>query len=165
MGHMSSTPEPTQTLAPLTRDRVTAALDARGMSYGFDEDGDVGGLWDGHLFYFFVNGDDDTVYLQVRGRWNRAVDRSEEDALVRTVNAWNTETIWPKAYVRVEDGVVNVHTEHTVDYSAGVSDAQVDLHLGCGVSTSLQLFRRLDQQYPEQAAAAKAETERLRAQR
>ena len=116
---------PQDGLAPLSRDRITACLEARGFNFGIDDDGDVGGVWDGHLFYFFVLGQSGE-YLQSRGRWNR---------------------------------VLGVYAEHTVDYEHGVSDQQVDLHLACSITTGLQLFEHLDESYPEQAAAAKAQQE------
>lgn len=153
----TSVPTP-PSLGPLNRDRVTAALDARDMRYGIDEDGDVGGYWDGHLFYFFLMGQNEE-YLQVRGRWNRAVAVAQLPAVMEIVNEWNATHLWPKAYVRAEDEVVGVYAEHTVDYEHGVADEQVDLQLACGISTALQLFEHLDEQYPAEAAAAKAQQE------
>ncbi len=149
---------PQEGLAPLSRDRITASLDARELNYGIDDDGDVGGVWDGHLFYFFVLGQKGE-YLQTRGRWNRVIGADHLDEVTRVVNAWNADRLWPKGYVRVEDDVLGVYAEHTVDYEHGVSDAQVDLHLACAISTSLQLFEHLDEKYPEQAAAARAQQE------
>jgi len=146
-------------LGPLSRDRITAALDGRELRYGVDEDGDVGGYWDGHLFYFFVLGSSGE-YLQVRGRWNRKVGVDQVPALLEIVNEWNADHLWPKGYVRVEDDVVGVYAEHTVDYEHGLSDAQVDQHLACGLSTGLQLFEHLDERYPAEAAAAQAEMDR-----
>lgn len=148
----------THALAPLARDRITAALDAREMQYGIDEDGDVGGYWDGHLFYFFIMGQHDE-YLQVRGRWNRKVGLDQLAPLLEIVNEWNASHLWPKGYVRAEDDVVGVYAEHTVDYEHGVADAQVDLQLACGISTALQLFAHIDEQYPDAVAAAAAEQE------
>ena len=151
----SAVPTP-PTLAPLSRDRVTAALDGRDMRYGIDDDGDVGGYWDGHLFYFFIMGQNEE-YLQVRGRWNRKVAVDQATPLLELVNEWNASHLWPKGYVRVEDDVVGVYVEHTVDYEHGLSDQQADLHLACGISTGLQLFEHLDEQYPAAAEAAKAQ--------
>ncbi|CAM5784677.1 type III secretion system chaperone family protein [Cellulomonas persica] len=145
-------------LEPLSKERVTACLDARGLNYGIDDDGDIGGYWDGHLFYFFLMGESGE-YLQARGRWNRKVAIDQLDALNRHVNEWNATRLWPKGYVRDEGDEVGVYAEHTVDYEHGVSDEQIDLQLACSVATSLQLFEYLDEQYPQQAAAAKAEQE------
>lgn len=146
-------------LAPLTHERITATLDKREMRYGVDDDGDIGGYWDGHLFYFFRLGENQE-YLQVRGRWNRPVPVTELDAVTRLVNDWNAQRLWPKGYVRSEDEHVGVYAEHTVDYEHGLTDEQLDVHLACAISTGLALFERLDEAYPEIAAAARAEHEK-----
>lgn len=140
----------------LSHQRIVDALDARDMRYGVDDDGDIGGYWDGHLFYFFRMGGAQE-YLQVRGRWNRKVGVDQFDRVVHLVNIWNQEKLWPKAYVRHEDQLVGVYAEHTVDYEHGVTDQQIDLHLACGITTALRLFEHLDEQFPAEAAAAKAE--------
>lgn len=146
-------------LAPLTSDRIKATLDSRGSQYGVDDDGDIGGYWDGHLFYFFLLGGS-SEYLQVRGRWNRKVSIDQIDALTRLTNAWNADKLWPKLYTRAEDDVVGVYAEHTVDYEHGLTDEQLDLHLACAIATSGQAFDQLDESYPVQAAEAKAQFER-----
>lgn len=149
------TTTPAGALPPLSAERITACLDAREMRYGIDDDGDVGGYWDGHLFYFFRIGQDQE-YLQVRGRWNRQVGLDELAAVSARVNDWNADRLWPKVYVRVEDDRLGVYAEHTVDYEHGLTDEQLDVHLACGISTALSFFETLDEAYPEQAAAAKA---------
>ncbi|AEE44257.1 YbjN domain-containing protein [Cellulomonas fimi] len=146
---------PAGVLAPLSAERITGYLDANGMRYGVDDDGDIGGYWDGHLFFFFRLGEGEEL-LQIRGRWNRRVEVSELDAMLRLVNDWNADRLWPKLYVRVEEDVLGVYAEHTVDYRHGVTDEQIDLHVTATFSTALAFFERLDEAYPEQAAAAKA---------
>jgi len=146
-------------LAPLSAERITGYLDAHDMRYGVDDDGDIGGYWDGHLFYFFRLGQN-SEYLQIRGRWNRQVAATDLDAMLRHTNAWNADRLWPKLYVRVEDDVLGVYAEHSVDYEHGLTDEQLDLHVASTFSTALAFFEHLDEAYPEQAAAAKAELER-----
>jgi hypothetical protein len=143
-------------LTPLTHDRITGVLDGRDMRYAVDDDGDIGGYWDGHLFYFFRMGQHQE-YLQVRGRWNRKIGLDQLERATALVNAWNADKLWPKGYVRVEDDVLGIYAEHTVDYEHGVTDQQIDLHLACGISTALQLFEHIDEAYPAEAAVAKAE--------
>ncbi len=82
-------------LEPLSRDRLTAVLDARELQYGIDDDGDVGGYWDGHLFYFFLMGGEGE-YLQTRGRWNREVGIERLAELTALVNTWNAEKLCPR---------------------------------------------------------------------
>jgi hypothetical protein len=142
-------------LGPLTHERVVRVLEARGYAYGVDSDGDVGGRWDDHVFYFLRIGRDREV-LQVRGRWNRSVPASELPGVLEEVNLWNTDTIFPKVYVRVEGDELGVYGELAVDYEHGVTDEQIDLHLGCGVSLTLSFFERLDERYPDAVDQAKA---------
>ncbi len=52
-----------------------------------------------------------------------------------------------------------MYAEHTVDYEPGVTDAQIDQHLACGITTTLRLFENLDEHFPDEAAEAKAKLE------
>jgi hypothetical protein len=148
--------KPTDEPAPLSVERVAARMDAQGYRYQIDDDGDLGGYWDGHLFYFFVQGASKEI-LQVRGRWQRHVPAESRTSALDVVNDWNTEKLWPKGYVRLEDGELGVYGEVTVDYEHGVTDAQLDQQILCGVSTTIQMFELLDQVFPEAAAAAAAD--------
>ena len=143
-------------LEPLSHQRIIERLEAKGFTYGVDDDGDIGGRWDDHAFYFFLLGRD-SEYLQVRGRWAREVGPSEIDKLTAEVNAWNLDKLWPKVYVRAEGERIGVYSEHTVDYEHGVSDSQLELHMACGISTALQFFAHLDSLYPEAVAEARAQ--------
>lgn len=143
---------PTGALEPLSTERIAARLDAGGYNYGVDDDGDIGGRWDDHLFYFFRYGRDGE-FFQVRGRWSRSVPVSERAAVLDLANDWNAEKIWPKVYVRAEDDELGVYCEHSVDYEHGVSDQQLDLHIAAGLSTSLQFFASLDEAYPQAVEA------------
>ena len=157
MGYFNKPQQSAAELAPLTNDRIKAVLDAREANYGVDEDGDIGGYWDGHLFYFFILGSDKD-FLQSRAKWNRKVDVSQFEAIVSAANEWNATKLWPKVYVRQEE-FVGVYAEHTVPYEHGLTDEQLDLHLAVAISTTGQFFDHLDESYPEQAAIAKAEYE------
>lgn len=142
-------------LPPLSHDRLVERLVEHGVAFGVDEDGDPGARWDDHLFFLLRLGEN-REYLQVRGRWVGNLRATLLGEVLSALNEWNTERIWPKAYVRVEDDHLGVYCEHTVDYALGLTDGQLDLHLGCGVSTALGLFALLDAAYPEAAAAARA---------
>src|SRR6478736_2469345 len=85
---------------PLSTDRIVRWFERNDFHYFTDDDGDLGGLWRGRLFYFFLFGDQQEI-VQVRGQWNReiAIERLEE--VLDACTEWNAERIWPKAYVRV----------------------------------------------------------------
>lgn len=140
--------------APLTSDRLRDWFSGHGYTYFVDDDGDVGGLWRGRLFYFFLFGERQEI-LQVRGQWNRefAIERLPE--VLEICNDWNGEKIWPKAYLRVrDDGMVHVTCEVATDLEHGVTDDQLGQLLHCGLSSTSIFFDHLDEIYPDPAATA-----------
>ena len=149
-----ASPYPDDVPSPLTIARIVAWFEANQFSYFVDNDGDVGGLWRGRLFYFFLFGDQSEI-LQVRGQWNRevAIERLEE--VLEACNEWNADRIWPKAYVRVRDnGMVHVIAEVATDLEHGVTDDQLNQLLFCGLSTGSMFFDSIDELYPDPAAMA-----------
>ena len=139
---------------PLTLPRIVDWFEENGFSYFIDNDGDLGGLWRGRLFYFFMFGDRSEI-LQVRGQWNREASIERLEEVLEACNEWNADRIWPKAYVRVRDnGMVHVIAEVATDLEHGVTDAQLGQLLHCGLSTGSMLFDAIDDLYPDPAAAA-----------
>jgi hypothetical protein len=139
---------------PVDRARVVDWLLLNGFSYFVDSEGDVGGRWQGRLFYFQLFGEHEEI-VQVRGQWNRdiTIDRLEE--VLELCNEWNAERIWPKAYTRVRDnGLVQVYTEVTVDLEFGANDDQLADVLQCGLSTASVFFDSLDDTYPDPLRSA-----------
>jgi hypothetical protein len=139
---------------PLAPARIARWMSGNGFSYFVDNDGDLGGLWRGRLFYFFLFGEREEI-LQVRGQWHRelAIERLEE--ILELCNEWNADRIWPKAYARVRDnGRVHVVSEVAVDFEHGATDEQLSQTLYCGLSTATMLFDALDEHYPDPAGAA-----------
>lgn len=141
------------TPTPVTRDRVRRWFERSGYTYFTDSDGDLGGLWRGRLFFFLLLGEQSEI-LQVRGHWQRelAIERLAE--VLELCNAWHVERIWPQCYARVrDDGMVHVTCEVTTDLEYGVTDAQLDVLLGCGIGTCTAFFDELETAYPDPAAA------------
>ncbi|GMA26421.1 hypothetical protein GCM10025864_41800 [Luteimicrobium album] len=140
--------------APVDRARVVDWLLANGFSYFVDSEGDVGGLWQGRLFYFLLFGEHDEI-VQVRGQWNRDITIERLEEVLELCNEWNAERIWPKAYTRVRDnGLVQVYTEVTVDLEFGANDDQLGDVLQCGLSTASVFFDSLDDAYPDPLRSA-----------
>ena len=145
---------PLERATPLTRGRMAAYLARRGYRYLVDDDGDLGGLWRGRLFYFFLFGEESEI-LQIRGQWNREVAIERLETVLEACNEWNADRIWPKAYVRVRDnGMVHIISEVATDLEEGVTDAQLGQLLNCGLSTGNMLFDAIDELYPDPAAVA-----------
>jgi hypothetical protein len=132
-------------LAPLTFERVEAVLKQQGFHFFIDSDGDLGGNWDDHMFYFFFLGKDKEI-LQVRGQWNRRPGPERLPDVLAAANNWNTHKIFPKIYVHADDGVVRVFGEHSVDYEHGVSDEQILLHIQCAINTTVSFFETLEEE-------------------
>ncbi len=131
---------------PVSRDRVEAYLKSRGWHYFIDSDGDLGGDWDGHRFYFLFYGERKEIF-QVRGRWKRQLPDVAEVPATTVANAWNREWIFPKVYVRVHDGETHVFGEHAVDLEHGVADDQLGQIVVCGINTTLKAFEYVDQHF------------------
>ncbi|GAA2728488.1 YbjN domain-containing protein [Cellulomonas aerilata] len=139
---------------PLTVARIVEWFEDNGFSYFIDNDGDLGGLWRGRLFYFFLFGERSEI-LQVRGQWNREVSIERLEEILDACNEWNADRIWPKAYVRVRDnGMVHVISEVATDLEHGATDAQLGQLLHCGLSTGSMLFDAIDELYPDPAGQA-----------
>ncbi|WP_129336830.1 YbjN domain-containing protein [Cellulomonas endophytica] len=139
---------------PVTPARIAAWMTDHDFSYFVDNDGDLGGLWRGRLFYFFLFGERSEI-LQVRGQWHREATIERLEEVLDLCNEWNADRIWPKAYVRVRDnGRVHVVSEVAVDLEHGATDAQLGQLLHCGLSTGSLLFDALDERYPDPAVVA-----------
>ena len=139
---------------PLTSSRIVRWFEANDFSYFVDNDGDLGGIWRGRLFYFFLFGDDSEI-LQTRGQWNREVSIERLEEILDHCNEWNAERIWPKAYARVRDnGMVHVVTEVATDLEPGVTEDQLSQLLFCGLSTGSMFFDSLDELYPDPVGSA-----------
>ncbi|EYR63342.1 hypothetical protein N866_01205 [Actinotalea ferrariae CF5-4] len=139
---------------PLSRTRLTDWFTEHAYTFFVDSDGDVGGLWRGRLFYFFCFGERSEI-LQVRGQWNREFSIERLTEVLEICNLWNSERLWPKAYVRVrDDGMVHVTCEVATDLEHGVTDDQLGQLVQCGLSSASVFFDELDELYPDPAAEA-----------
>lgn len=141
-------------LSAISHERILSWLKDQGYTFFVDSDGDIGGIWNSRLFYFLRFGTDLEI-LQVRGLWNRDLTIERIAEVLNFCNDWNTERIWPKAYLRVrDDGMIEVLGEVSVDYEHGASAAQLDRTLRCGLSTAAMLFDALDAKYPDPTRSA-----------
>ncbi|HEY0187143.1 MAG TPA: YbjN domain-containing protein [Cellulomonas sp.] len=124
---------------PLTRGRVAEILGSHGYHYRIDEDDDLTGVWNESRFWFLLLGDDHEI-LQVRGRWHRQLPVDARRAITLALNDWNRERIWPKLYVREEEGQLAVYSEVSTDLEHGVTAEQLDQLISCGLGTGVQSF-------------------------
>jgi len=134
-------------LAPLTTGRVTACLDSHNWHYEVAEEGHVGGWWDGYWFVFSFRGKSNEVFF-AHAVWGRDVPVSEFTAVVLAANEWNSEHLWPMLSVRERDGQVAVLADFSVDYTFGLTDEQLDLHIRCSVDTMVSALNWMDSKFP-----------------
>jgi hypothetical protein len=132
--------------AALTMERLKAALDARDWQYQVFEDGSLGGYWDGNPFYFLLDGAGGQT-LHIRGRWRRPIALQVRPQLLLTLDHWHMTRIWPKASTLVDaNGTLWVQADHAVDWTTGVTDAQLAATVDCAILNALALFRELARQ-------------------
>lgn len=135
-------------LLPLSWDRVTASLDRQDDLYTRHADDSVSGEWEFGTVHFLVRGDDREI-LCVHGTGR--VELTEADYLFaqELCNAWNSDRWWPKAYVlRDAGGHVLLRAEYSVDYGAGVTDAQLDVHIDTALLGCEQFFAQVADAFP-----------------
>ena len=135
---------------PVSRERIAALLEAAEWRVSTDDDGDVFGTWDGNLFYFFLMGAQDEI-LQIRGRWAGSAPLGAQAELLPFLDEHHRDRLWPKAYTREDPDGTGVYAEVSTDLEHGVADDQLDQLLRCGLFTSLQLFDRLSETFPQWA--------------
>lgn len=126
---------------PLSQARLTEILDGQGWHWTVDEDGDLGGVWDGNTFYFLISGDHDEI-LQVAGYLGAHVPGDSRDALRVFIEDWHRDHYWPKCYFLEdpEDSTLRLVGSVTVDYEHGVTQAQLFQHVKCALGTISQTF-------------------------
>ncbi len=152
MGYFNK-PSSGSRLARLSKERIAAAMEEAGWRFGYDEDGDLETGFEGGFYGLLVSGPEGEIFT-IRGTWYPTLSGEQLGEAVSACVDWNRETLWPKTFPNVrDDGVVRLHTEHSVDYEHGATDEQLRLQLTCALRTSEGFFRHLNEVFPEAAAA------------
>lgn len=142
-GTPQSEPVLEQNPTPIAQDRVKALFDARGWHWFVDNEGDLGGMWNLHTFYFRFLGPERDIF-QVYGVLNRdiSIDRLEE---VRAfLMDWHLKKFWPKCEYRISDeGEVRVRAENSVHWEHGATDSQLMQQIDCAIATTTDCFNEL----------------------
>ena len=146
-------------LAPLSQERIVAALERDQIIYTYDSDNDLAAGWEHGGFFFLIGGESDE-YLRVQGRWYASLSTDRLGEAIQACNEWNIHTIWPKTYAVANDvNEVVLMTEHSVDYEHGVTDAQISQHIACAISTGTQFFEYLNETFPQEWEAYQVQAE------
>ena len=131
---------------PITQERLGLLFDSEGWAWRIDNDGDLCGLWEGHLFCFRFLGDSREV-LSIVAFMKQLIPLEYGDDLRDFLQAWHGEFLWPKAYVAEQLEGDRVVAEVNGDYEYGATDAQLVQQVMCALATTLQLFRALAERY------------------
>lgn len=142
-------------IRPLSQDLVKRALDGRELRY---RTGDQGDLYleferdpesDVQLtLRVVVGGSDDTV-LTFRVSADKSVPAERNSELLASLNEWHTSRFWPMAFAVAKDddeSTLQVVCEHSLDLSAGTSEAHVQEQYRLALTTSARLFQWLHQE-------------------
>jgi hypothetical protein len=114
------------------RDLVASLLDQMELSYGVDEEGDLVAPYEGFRIYFMIRREQQQELFAVRTYYERVFPIEAKPAVLGALDAWNRETLWPKAYTLThEDGTVRMVTEYQL-----VIPDRVNLDLFIGNLTS-----------------------------
>ena len=128
---------PRARVAPISRQRVEAALDRHGWHYRVDDDGDLTGRWDDDLITFMLRGEDGEI-LNVLGYMSEDLPMGRLDEVRYALEEWHRGHLWPTCFWRDNEDAgltFSVGGAVAVDYEHGVTDDQLDLHLSCAIST------------------------------
>ena len=125
---------------------VQQLLDEFGLVHSIDDDGDLVVRWEKCSVYFFFYGDQREV-LQARMYLNRRFDVDNRAALALLTDEWNRTKLFPKAFtILPDDGMVGLCAEHSYDYEAGATRAQLKYAIGMWVDTLLRFSDWIDDQ-------------------
>jgi len=131
----------------MTPTRLVEYMTRNNFTFFSDEHGDLFGIWDRRNFVFSVREDG---MLQVRAMWQREASIDRLEALLEALNYWNESRIWPKTYLRVDDGGgVVMFAEQNHLLTDGITDTQLDDLVDCAISTSLMFFDFLEETFPD----------------
>ncbi|WP_076465992.1 YbjN domain-containing protein [Actinomyces mediterranea] len=144
---------------PISTERMALLFDTEGWHWRIDDDGDLGGMWDGSMFYFRLTGKDKEV-LNIVSFMKGTYPRELRSDLLNHIEDWHRTKLWPKGYFREVPGDrLQVMAEVNVDYEHGATDAQLMQNFRCALGTTLQFFTSITEQFGAAEEAEKPEGE------
>lgn len=138
--------------APVDLDRIETMLTTT-MGYGVqrhveEEHPCLLGTWDSYPFVIEVP-EGHEGWLLVSGDWEEPASDASREELGAAVNDWNRDKFFPT--VAIVDTPVGplVRATYIADLRAGVTDAQLRLHLDTALSSCTQALRQVRPLLPE----------------
>ena len=115
-------PEPRARVAPLSQQRLRAALDRHDWHYQIDDEGDITGRWDDDIITFMLRGDHGEV-LNVLGYMYEDLPIGQLDEVRYALEEWHRAHLWPTCFWRDNEDtglIFFVSGAVAVDYEHGI---------------------------------------------
>ena len=131
---------------PVTQDRLKDLFNQRSWTWFVDNEGDLGGRWNGYTFYFLLTGTNQEI-LHILGGWGNPINPDRLPEARAFIADWHRKHLWPKVCLTLNDqGVVNIRVENTVDWESGATDEQLYQQNDCALGTGMQFFEELNEE-------------------
>ena len=133
--------------------RLGPVLEGLGINFAVDDDGTHLGDWDNCRIFFEATGEKNEL-LHFRAYWDIRPPADEFVNLVLFANEWNLSRRWPRMFVAPGDDetLPLVGTDMVIDLETGATDPFLTQQVQCFVTTALDGFEFLSQQFPEHTA-------------
>lgn len=133
---------------PFNAERLPSVLDALGIRYDRDADGDVYADWEGMRVWFLAPGDQNEI-LAMRALWDHRPPAEVFARVESLVNDWNANRFWPRASAALRDEHVVVAADLIIDLETGASDDFLAHQVRCMVGTCHAWVEYLAEAFPE----------------
>ncbi|MFC8276935.1 YbjN domain-containing protein [Streptomyces sp. NPDC057271] len=118
---------------------VRRVLDENGITYVVDEEGDLCAPWQTFRTYFMFSDVGGQRVFSVRAFYDRPHGVEDETQLLRTVDEWNRDTLWPKVYTYArEDGSSQLVGEVHLLIGPGCDETQFAVSTGSWVAACIE---------------------------
>lgn len=132
-------------LAPLSTERIGKYLEREKYHFAFDDDGDPTAIFDGHRFWFIVQGESGNV-LQVRGRFRLPINPERTSGVLLMLNDSHRDYIFPTLYLAETDDGPRIMANYSVLAAGGLTDSQFEAAVSHGLGRIVSTFERLVQE-------------------
>lgn len=134
-----------QRVTPLTQERVIDTLKRLNLVYFVDSAGDLGMFYNECVIWFNFGGSDENTLL-IHADPFRDIPIDEISSFRKFINYWNAKSFWPRVFSSINDeGIVRARCDHSVNCSAGITEAQLEAQIVLFISTARDFYRELDE--------------------
>lgn len=143
----SSSELPSDSIRPVSLARLSDLFERRQWTYTVTEEGLLQASWSECLFAFSFESTEKEV-LSIYSHIHKPIPEEHLEDLETFIEDWHRDYLWPKAYhTWSAEGELYVETDLSIDYEYGATDAQLFTQISCAVSTTLQLYKALEDRF------------------